>query len=47
MTDSLIIAKMIVKLIIHMGQREEVGIGDSRMTQLLTHKLTLLPMKQT
>lgn len=45
MTDSLIIAKMIVKLIIHMGQREEVGIGDSGMTQLLAHKLTLLPMK--
>jgi len=43
MTDSLITVKMIVRLIIHMGRREEVATGDSEGT--LTLRQTQLPMK--
>ena len=46
MTDSLIIVKMIVRLIIHMGLREEVATENREGTLPLTHQLTLLPMKQ-
>jgi hypothetical protein len=46
MTDSLIIVKMIVRLIIHMGLREEVETEDSEGTLRITHRLTLLQMKQ-
>jgi hypothetical protein len=46
MTDSLIIVKMIVRLIIHMGLREEEETEDSEGTLPLTHRLPLLPMKQ-
>jgi hypothetical protein len=46
MTDSLIIVKMIVRQIIHMGLREEVETEDSEETLRLTHRLTLLQMTQ-
>ena len=45
--DSLIIVKTIVRLITHMGRREEVATGDSEETQRLTLKLIQLTIKLT